>query len=63
MYFQVFLPLTNNNIEDDAGCQQLTSTLVKKRASGPAGKHSLKANSKSSNEPNRKSSKEASKIS
>ena len=43
--YPVFLPLTNVNIEDDTGCQPLTSTPVKNGASGPTGKHSLELNS------------------
>ena len=56
-------PSYNVIIEDDAGRQPLTITSVENRVSQPAGINSLKPNSKSSNEPNRKSWKEASKTS
>ena len=64
--YPVFLPLTNVNIEDDTGCQPLTSIPVKNGASGPTGKHSLELNSVlalRTNQAELKSSKEAPKIS
>jgi len=38
-------PFKDLSIEDDTGCQPLTSTPVKNGASGPTGKHSLELNS------------------
>ena len=49
-----FLPLTNFHMQDDAGCQPITSTPEKKISRGPAGKHYLTPNSKFASEPNRK---------
>ena len=49
-----FLPLLNFHMQDDVGCQPITSTPEKKRGRGPVGKHSLTPNSKFATEPNKK---------
>ena len=41
-------------MQDDAGCQPISSTPEKNRSRGPAGKHSLTPNSKFASEPNRR---------